>query len=151
MAIVAGVVAEMNNVGNYQWDESYPDRARFARDVDNGSLYVAEDAGLVVGFVTVDEVEPDGYQGLPWTPSVGFLVIHRFAVDGHQRSKGVATVLEEFACRMAARCAISELRVDTYSTNHTMQAFLSKKGYNKVGEMEFRGKPLPFYCYEKLL
>jgi len=151
MVIVAGVVAEMKVVGNHQWDESYPDRARFARDVDNGSLFVADDAGDVIGFVTVDHDEPPGYDGLRWSDRGDALVIHRLAVDPKRRAAGVATTLEAFVCGAARQLGIMHLKIDTYSTNAAMQAFLTRKGYRKVGEMEFRGKPLPFYCYEKLL
>lgn len=162
MTIVAGVVAEMKIVGNHQWDESYPDVTRFARDVDSGSLYVAQDAPLeneegdvvagdVIGFITVDQDEPPGYHGLPWSDRGAFLVIHRLAVDPDRRAVGVATALEAFVCSLAADKGVTHLKIDTYSTNAAMQAFLRRIGYRKVGDMEFRGKPLPFYCYEKLL
>jgi len=162
MEIVAGVVAEMKTLGNLQWDETYPDRARFARDIDNGSLFVAcsspldeavgeVDSRSVIGFITVDQDEPPGYLGLPWTDRGDFLVIHRFAVDGDWRGAGVATTLEAFVCNLAVDRGANQIKVDTYSTNATMQAFLIRKGYSKVGDMEFRGKPLPFHCYQKLL
>lgn len=149
MAIVAEVAQEMAAVGNHQWDVSYPTAERFERDVDNGALYVVDDDG-VLGFVTVDHDEPDGYRGLPWT-SGDFLVIHRLAVSSRSRGSGVASFIEASVEEMARSRGARLLKIDTYSTNAGMLSFLFKKGFRKVGEMEFRGKPLPFYCYEKIL
>ena len=54
-------------------------------------------------------------------------------------------------CRLAKERGISQIKVDTYAANAGMQSFLIKKGYQKIGEMEFLGKDLPFFCYEKLM
>jgi len=67
------------------------------------------------------------------------------------RSLGIASLLEAFVCRLAQERDISSIKVDTYSINAGMQAFLTRRGYRKIGEMEFLGKPLPFFCYEKSL
>lgn len=148
-AIVRAVVQEMKAVGNKQWDESYPNAGRFVRDIENGALHIAAEQGEVIGFVTIDGDEPEGYGPLPWSRHRGALVIHRFAIALQSRSRGVASQMEAFACRLAEQRGLDLMKVDTYSTNEGMQAFLTKKGYRKVGEMAFRGKELPFFCYEK--
>lgn len=148
-AIVREVVGEMSAEGNFQWDETYPDEARFLRDIENAALYVVEEEGEVLGFAAADGDEPEGYRGLPWSYSGEALVIHRLAVARRSRSLGLASRLEAFLCVLAQERGMGLVKVDTYSTNLGMQAFLSKKGYRKVGEMTFRGKPLPFFCYEK--
>lgn len=149
MAIVRETVEEMAEYGNDQWDLSYPNEARFLKDIENETLFVAEEAGVIMGFVTVDQDEPEGYRGLPWSHAGACLVIHRFAVARHSRNRGVASVLEEAVGRMASDRNISLLKVDTHSTNTVMQSFLTKKGYQKVGEMEFLRRSRPFFCYEK--
>jgi ribosomal protein S18 acetylase RimI-like enzyme len=150
-AIVRDVVQEMGASGNFQWDDAYPDEARFRLDLDNGALYVADDEGGVAGFAAVDEDEPDGYGGVPWRGEGGALVLHRLAVAPQRRGQGVASRLEAFVCALALSRGIRHLKSDTYSTNLAMQAFFVGAGYRKVGEMAYRGKPLPFFCFEKVL
>ena len=151
MGIVAETVQEMGVYGNLQWDAHYPDRARFFQDVTNKSLYVVDIDGDVAAFVTADEEQPDGYRGQPWSRNTTPLVVHRLAVSSARRGAGIASFLEQSICDLARKTDHDHLRVDTYSTNKPMQTFLARRGYVKVGEMSFRGKELPFYCYEKLL
>jgi GNAT superfamily N-acetyltransferase len=149
MAIVRETVEEMAAYGNDQWDAAYPDDARFLQDIENETLFVAEDDGVVLGFITVDQDEPGGYRGLPWRSDEPCLVVHRFAVAGQSRNRGVASFLEAAVCRMAQERQIRLIKVDTHSSNTGMQSFLLKKGYSSIGEMEFHGKDRPFFCYEK--
>lgn len=148
-AVVRETVEEMAAYGNDQWDASYPDEDRFRQDVANGALLLAEEDGGVAGFITVDREEPKGYEGLPWSDAEQCLVIHRFAVARRSRGRGVASFLEEAVRRMAVEEGVHLIKVDTHSTNLVMQTFLEKKGYRKVGEMQFLGKSRPFFCFEK--
>ena len=149
--IVREVVREMGAGGNPQWNASYPDEARFQRDIDSGALYVAEENGEILGFAAMDRDEPEGYHALPWSAGRDSVVIHRLAVARQSRSLGVASRLEAFLCDLAREQGVGQIKVDTHSTNAGMQAFLTRQGYRKVGETEFSGRPLPFICYEKLL
>jgi ribosomal protein S18 acetylase RimI-like enzyme len=151
MAIVGETVEDMAAYGNDQWDTTYPNDARFLQDIANETLFVAEDNGVVLGFMTVDQDEPDGYRGLPWRSDEPCLVVHRFAVARRSRNQGVATFLEAAVCRMAQERQIGLIKVDTHSSNTGMQSFLQKKGYLPVGEMEFHGKDRPFFCYDKVV
>jgi GNAT superfamily N-acetyltransferase len=149
--IVCEVVREMGASGNPQWNAAYPDEARFRRDIENGALYVAEENRVVLGFAVMDHDEPEGYRALPWSASPDAVILHRLAVAQQSRSLGVASRLEAFLCDLAQTQGIRHIKVDTHSTNTGMQAFLTRKGYRKVGETEFPGRPLSFFCYEKLL
>ena len=162
LTIVQQTVAEMKTYGNNQWDEAYPLRDRFVQDLSNQALYVAPStiAGRhpselrtseLMGFIVVDNEEPDGYDAMNWRSDRPFLVIHRLAVSIHHRDQGVASALEAFACQLARTQNLTYLKVDTHSTNLRMQQFLERKGYVKTGEMIANGKDKPFYCYDKLL
>lgn len=151
MAIVAETVEEMRVYGNLQWDAHYPNPERFQRDISNAALYVVEVDGSAAAFVTADEEQPEEYAGLPWSRATPPMVVHRLAVSSKHRGAGLASFLEQSVCDLARASDHDHLRVDTYSTNKPMQAFLTRRGYTYVGEMSFRGKELPFYCYEKML
>ncbi|MEM9212849.1 MAG: GNAT family N-acetyltransferase [Cyanobacteria bacterium P01_F01_bin.150] len=157
LTIVQETVTEMKTYGNNQWDETYPKRDRFIQDVDNQALYIAKDQkngstlSNAMGFIVVDNEEPDGYDAMAWRSDRPFLVIHRFAVSIHNRNQGVASALESFACQLAQAQNITYIKVDTHSTNQRMQKFLERKGYIKTGEMIANGKDKPYYCYDKFL
>ncbi|NET09205.1 MAG: GNAT family N-acetyltransferase [Symploca sp. SIO2B6] len=152
--IVQQTIAEMKTYGNNQWDHRYPLRQRFEQDVASQSLYVFKDGEKsrdIMGFIVVDDEEPDGYETISWRSDRPCLIIHRLAVSADHRQRGVASVLEAFACGLAQERGITYLKVDTHSTNQRMQGFLDRKGYRQVGEMMAMGKEKPFYCYDKLL
>ncbi len=150
LAIVAETVAQMRLEGSDQWDERYPDRDRFQQDLDNAALYVADRQGEVLGFVVVDQEEPEEYAALPWSQG-DCLVLHRSAIALSRRRQGLASKLEAFVCELARSRGIPLLKTDTYSANVGMQAFFEKCHYRKVGEMRFHDRARPFYCYEKAL
>lgn len=157
LKIVQQTVAEMKTYGNNQWDEAYPLRDRFVQDVNNQALYVAKAMDIspggssLMGFVVVDNEEPEGYDTINWRSDRPFLVIHRLAVSAYHRKQGVASAMESFACHLAQHQNLAYLRVDTHSTNLGMQQFLVRKGYVKTGEMLALGKDKPYYCYDKFL
>ena len=44
MKILEVVVTIMNDDGNYQWNECYPNESHFRNDLMNNQLYVVEDS-----------------------------------------------------------------------------------------------------------
>ena len=147
MAIVDATVDEMANYGNEQWDATYPRPQNFAADIDTNTLIIAEQAGEIAGFLTVDHQEPQGYRGLPWS-AYDVPVIHRFAVAPASRRTGVARALVDFVFDLARHRDCAWVKVDTHSTNLGMQRFLKSRGFVKVGEMTKAGKEHPYFCYE---
>lgn len=150
MAIIRDTIAEMRTYRNTQWDENYPQEDDFQRDIEEGSLYIAERDGRVAGFACINGDEPAEYAALPWTGTKA-LVIHRMAVAMDQRQKGVAMEMMDFAEELAREQGIRVLKTDTYSLNTKMNALFQKLGYRMIGTMQFKGKEKPFPCYEKIL
>lgn len=151
MAIVADTVAEMKAYGNEQWNTDYPDRAHFTQDITHQSLYIAIEGTEVCGFITVDNIEPKEYTGLPWRIYSPCKVIHRFAVASSRRGQGWATLLETYAVGLTKESGIHYLKTDTHSTNLAMQQFLERKGYTKTGTMRLPERAQDYYCYDKIL
>ena len=151
MAIVAETVAEMQAYGNEQWNTDYPDRDRFMQDISNESLYVATEGTDICGFITVDDIEPEEYSGLPWRICTPCKVIHRFAVASNRRGQGWASRLETYAVGLARESWTHYLKTDTHCTNLAMQQFLEHKGYGRTGTMRLPGRSQDYYCYDKIL
>lgn len=151
MEILKKIIQEMHSYNNYQWDENYPQARDFAADIEKEELFVSIRENKVVGFICINRDEPKEYVGLEWSSANEALVIHRMGVDAEYRNAGIGRELVEFADSLAHQRNIKYLKTDTNSLNAKAQALFQKCKYIFVGEMSFRGKEKPFYCYEKVL
>lgn len=151
MKIIKATVEEMKDYNNTQWDENYPSNKDFVSDIKKQDLYVDEIDGDVAGFICLNYEEPEEYVDLNWSSNKKAMVIHRMAVNPSFRKKGIASKLVDFAEKLAEENSVSYLKSDTYSINSKMNAFLTKCGFIKIGEMSFLGKEKSFYCYDKIL
>lgn len=148
MRITAAAVAIMNAQGNVQWNETYPLRADFLRDVRENTLYACVEDGLVRGVACLNFNEPAEYRAANWTRHGRVMVLHRMVVDPECRRKGIAAALLSFAVRLAEENG-AVLRTDTFSGNAPMNALLLKYGFHMTGAIELAGKrQQPFCCYE---
>lgn len=151
MQVVEHAVREMQTYNNIQWDEHYPQRKDFLKDVENGELYVEAEIDMIKGFLCINDQAPEEYEDLNWASNEKYLVIHRLAVSEAYRKKGIATKLMHFAEELALKNGVQTIKSDTYSLNENMIALLKKHNYSFVGEMDFFRKEYPFYYYEKVL
>ncbi|KPI54976.1 acetyltransferase [Clostridioides difficile] len=151
MKIIKATVEEMKDYNNTQWDENYPSDKDFVSDIKKQDLYVDEIDGDLAGFICLNYEEPEEYVDLNWSSNKKAMVIHRMAVNPSFRKKGIASKLVDFAEKLAEENSVSYLKSDTYSINSKMNAFLTKCGFIKIGEMSFLGKEKSFYCYDKIL
>ena len=151
MEILKESVDIMNQENNFQWDSAYPRRENFIDDIEKDSLYVTERDNKVAGFICINEIEPEEYATVTWSSQHPCMVAHRMAVRPNQRNTGVGTELMNYTEQLARDRGIYYLKTDTNSRNTKMNALFRKCGYTLAGEMSFRGRPEPFYCYEKHL
>lgn len=151
MKVVEQAVKEMKSYNNIQWDEHYPQRKDFLKDVESGELYVDADNGHIKGFLCINNQAPEEYEDLNWASDAKYMVIHRLAVNHAYQKQGIATKLMHFAEELALKNGVQTIKSDTYSLNKNMIALLKKHNYRFVGEMDFFRKEYPFYYYEKVL
>jgi ribosomal protein S18 acetylase RimI-like enzyme len=150
LELMRRVVPLMLASGNLQWDETYPNRAVFQRDIDLGQLWVADAETCLAGLaaITMDQ-EPD-YAQVGWDISEPAIVVHRLAVDPAFRGTGIAGALMQKAEEVAVERGITVLRVDTNTQNAATQRLFPKLGYQLAGEISLQFRPeLRFFCYEK--
>lgn len=151
-AILDESKAIMQAQGNFQWDERYPLREDFRRDILSGDLFVCHKEDAIAGFICINCDMPPAYADASWQNSGHFLVIHRMAVAPAFRGSGFAGALLDFAIAFAAQNGAEALRTDTFSGNASMNALFKKSGYRFAGEIVLPGKKQqPFYCYEKII
>ena len=145
-AIVARAIGALEAEGIYQWDEHYPSREVLGEDIDARHMHVIRVDGEVVGFVTLDDEEPDEYQSLAWRYPAPALVVHRLTIDPPYQRSGLARRLMEFTQSEASARGYGSIRLESFVANRRACSLYERSGYRKVGVIEFRAGP--FCCYE---
>lgn len=142
----------MNAEGFTQWNEKYPTKDYFEKDIGRGELYLGMDDEVIIGTIALtDEQEPE-YDIVPWPCKEGIhLIIHRLAVEPEYQNRGIAKKLMEFAEAHARESGFASLRVDTYIKNPKVQRLYERLGYVQCGTTHFPEQDGPFLCYEKSL
>jgi len=140
----------MINVGVFQWNEDYPDQLEIAANVNNNEVWITAHNNQIVGTITLNQFESPEYECINWTCD-SFIVVHRLAVDPTYQGNGIARRLMDFAENHCSTNSIKSVRLDTYTGNKRNLKFYHNRGYNKLGEVHFRGILDPFDCFEKLV
>ncbi len=137
-----------------QWQDGYPNAASFRADVQEGTGWVWEEEGQVRGTAclafgrepTYDAI----YQGAWGTEAEEYAFLHRIAVAGACKGKGVPALFFQELERQAREKGLPCLRGDTHRDNKIMQRVMEKNGltYRGVICLEDGSQRLAF---EKLL
>ncbi|QMW06039.1 GNAT family N-acetyltransferase [Spirosoma foliorum] len=150
--LLKNVIPLMHEVGNFQWDDQYPNATVFGNDITNEQLWVADIDGQLAGVAALTEDQEPEYAQVGFDLSQRAIVTHRLAVDPAFRGQGVAVALLEQAEQLALERGIKFLRIDTNSENQSTQKLFPKLGYQYAGEITLGFRPgLRFLAYEKPL
>ncbi len=150
LTLISDVVPAMKAAGNFQWDDDYPNKEVFTKDIDLNQLWVAEIDSAIAGLaaITTDQDTEYAQAGLDITEAA--IVTHRLAVNINYQGRGVAAALLIQAEQEAIRRGINTLRIDTNIANQATQKLFPKLGYVLAGEINLDLRPgLRFLCYEK--
>lgn len=136
--------------GILQWNEHYPNRHAFEKDVEKRELYVLEKEKSIIGCIVISTFMDEEYIPIKWlTLSENNLYIHRLAMHPEHQGKGFAQQLMSFAETFAKEYGYTSIRLDTFSKNKSNQKFYEQRGYQRLGNINFpKQSEFPFYCYE---
>ncbi len=148
MEIIEATKVILQNEGNNQWDNNYPVRSDFSKDIDEDTLYVSELEEQIIAVVSINFVEQPEYAPLPWARDTKATVIHRMAVSPTHRRIGVGRSLMDFAKSLSIQNGTRYIKTDTNSKNPKMNNLFMRNGFKKVGEIYFRSRADHFNCYE---
>ena len=137
----------------YQWNEHYPTRERFIKDITLQELYIFKEAHTIKGIIVLTEVIDEEYLPIKWlTSNAQNLYVHRLAVHPDYWSMGYAKKLMNYAETYAQQHQYQSVRLDTFSKNQKNQQFYVKRVYQRLGIIYFpKHSDAPFYCYELVL
>lgn len=137
----------------FQWNEHYPNKAVFEKDVLRDELYVIEYKSKIIGCIAISTYMDKEYFSNKWlTSNKKNIYIHRLAVHPKYQGKGFAQQLMNFAEQFAVTNKFQSVRLDTFSQNKRNQKFYELRNYKKLEEIYFpKQSTYPFYCYELVL
>ena len=136
--------------GIYQWNEHYPNKAAFEKDIERNELYVLEIETKIIGCIVVSTQMDDEYILVNWlTPNRNNIYIHRLAIHPNYQNRGYAQQLMDFAENFAKTHKHPSVRLDTFSQNKRNQQFYEQRNYEKLNAIYFpKQSNYPFHCYE---
>ncbi|MFT4848007.1 MAG: ribosomal protein S18 acetylase RimI-like enzyme [Sediminicola sp.] len=152
MEITQACANKMISEGVFQWNNLYPNKEAFQKDIARNELYVLLSESSLIGCIVISSKKDQVYSEIDWlTKDSTHYYIHRLAIHPDFQKMGFAKQLMNFAEALAKKNKITSIRLDTFSQNHGNQKFYENRGYNRLGHIFFpKQSQHPFYCYEKL-
>ncbi len=150
LKLTKACAAAMIKKGIFQWNEHYPSKEAFLRDIDREELYVLLKDEELIGTIVISTHMDEEYIPIKWlTPNDCNVYIHRVAVHPDHQGLGHAQGLMDFAEQQAKEQGFTSIRLDTFSQNERNQRFYEQRGYQRLGNIYFpKQSEHPFYCYE---
>ena len=124
LELVKACAKHMEKKGIFQWNEIYPSRAAFEKDISRNELFVLKSENNIIGCITITPLMDEEYIPVKWlTPNKNNIYIHRLAVQPEYQGKGHAQQLMHFAENYARDKRYISIRLDTFGLNKTNQRF----------------------------
>lgn len=120
-----------------QWQDGYPNRESFYKDIEREISYVLEENGKILGTIAID-LEGDRnynwiYEGNWLSEKQPYAAIHRVAVDAERKGSGLAGKMIEEAVKLCLEKGIFSIKNATHRLNQSMQRMLVKNGFVRCG------------------
>lgn len=128
-----------------QWGTNYPEEALLINDIKKGILYTDEEVNFAFVLMGEEEAYKTLYGG-KWLNDKPYLTLHRVAGNG--RVKGVFSKIFEFAVDKMKEAGLSDIRIDTYEKNLTMQNAITRQGFVRCGLVRLREGERIAYQYK---
>ena len=132
---------KMINDGIFQWNDHYPSKEIFRKDIEEESLYVWDDKNQIKGCIMFSPEKDEVYNSTKWlTQDDKNIYVHRLAVHPKFQKKGIGNKLMNFAESIAKKLNFISIRLDTFSQNKSNNKFYESRGYQKLGDVFFENK-----------
>ncbi|MHA7832459.1 MAG: GNAT family N-acetyltransferase [Flagellimonas sp.] len=153
LTITQACAQKMQENGIFQWNEHYPSKEAFLKDIEREELFVIEENSIVQGTIVISTLMDEEYKPIQWiTPNGNSTYIHRLSVHPELQGQGQAQKMMVFAEAFSRENGFVSVRLDTFSQNKRNQRFYEQRGYQKLGDIFFpKQSEHPFHCYELVL
>ena len=135
----------------------YPTRKTAEDALKNGTLFVCQHDGRVVGSAKIDNVQAPEYVECNWEHDVPYdkvLVLHTLSVHPELSGRGYGSELVNFYEARAREMGCDYLRIDTNVKNIPARRIYEKHGYERAGTVKCSFKEINdvyLACFEKKL
>lgn len=137
--LIKDAIIEMEKYGIYQWDEIYPARSDFEKDINNNDLYVVLDEDRLIAFYVISKECDEQYGNGDWKyDDASAYILHRFCVDPKVQNKGIGKNVLEHIENQIRDMGYKSLRLDVFTKNPFAQRLYRHNGYEVRGQAEWR-------------
>ena len=152
MALLEDCIDDLVRQGNDQWGDHYPTSDIITGDLETQTLYRAQnDRNQLQGFIVINPHQPPQWDGLIWKTPEPVMAVHRLCVHPHWQREGIAGLLMDFSEALVLGQGYASMRLDAYSGNPAALGFYEKRGYRRVGRVQFPQRSRHGYAFEKRL
>jgi len=153
LSITRACAHKMKANGIHQWNEHYPGKNAFLRDLKREELYVKIHGNKLIGAIVVSSYMDAEYIPVQWlTPNGNSTYVHRVCIHPDYQGMGFARQLMDYAEEYSRSNNYKSVRLDTFSKNKRNQHFYEQRGYKRLGDIFFpKQSEHPFHCYELVL
>lgn len=106
-------------------EESVLDKIRGFSNDDNEKLLVAEDNGIILGFLSIHFIPQIALEG-------DFARISYFCVDAEHRSEGIGDLMESHCAQIARERGCDRIEVHCHSRRSDAHRFYVRQGYEEA-------------------
>ena len=150
LALARSCTEHMAGRGIPQWDDVYPDRGSFERDVRDDGALLARQHGEVVAYLALDRLQDPEYAQVDWhLDDAPIAVVHRLMVSPARQGRGLGHWCMAAAEQRAAQAGCATMRLDAFTGNTRAMRLYERLGYRAAGVVRFRTGE--FTCFEKAL
>ncbi len=131
------LIYERENGTSSNWVlDLYPVRATAENALKEGTLYVAEENGIICGSAVLNQYQPEGYKEGSWkypAKDDKVLVIHTLCIPPSKAGKGLGKAFVKFSEELAAKRGYDAVRLDTWAGNTIAASLYTKMGFERAG------------------
>lgn len=137
--LIQEAVGEMLLHGIDQWDELYPTKEDFLKDIEENSLYLAIKDEQIAALYVISKEEDEAYRYAQWaSKDETAFVLHRFCVSPEFQNKGIGREVLRYIEKQVLDMGYQSIRLDVFSVNPFAQKLYRKNGYVAKGSAEWR-------------
>lgn len=139
--ITAQAKRQLLGLGLDQWQQGYPSREVWQKDIEEGCAYLAVEGDEILGMFAFQITPDPSYQVIDgkWLTDGEYASMHRVCVADGCKGKGVAGEMFAYGFDLAKKAGFQAVRIDTHPGNMPMQRALEKAGFQACGHLRLVG------------
>ncbi|MBB1078402.1 GNAT family N-acetyltransferase [Limosilactobacillus sp. STM2_1] len=147
MKIIDNAKALLKKNGSPQWQNGYPNRETFAKDIATQTNWVLINDGQIYATATLQLTPEPTYRVIThgqWNqPNAPYATIHRVAISIEHQGQGLSKILFSNLLTVGQMQGIKNFRIDTHRSNKAMQHIAESFNFRKRGIIQVNEKNDP--------